>query len=271
MPVGREGGGKAGKRQPQPLRPLPDGHLSLGRGAGGRRRGAAAHRIDRPGSPAATAPFAPSLRPALGLPPRLRPPASRRAGRGGGPGRRAVRGSARPCLRGRRRRAERPCAQRGALSATMRRLLLPCLLLLPPLLLLPAEVRPSCGRRGAAAPAPAAAAAGRRWPAGQVCGRARALSRGGSAGPARGGKGWGRWGAAVWPGGGVAHLGRDLRGLPLPPARPQRGLCRGLTAWLLSGHEAARVVLLGRCCLGYSWDGSRLPSVVACPPSVAAG
>lgn len=44
----------------------------------------------------------------------------------------------------------------------MRRLPLPCLLLLlPPLLLLPAEVRPSCERRGAAAPAPATAAPAR--------------------------------------------------------------------------------------------------------------
>ncbi|XP_037993755.1 translation initiation factor IF-2-like [Motacilla alba alba] len=109
--------------------------------------------------PGGRCPARPLTPPRAGLPPRLRPPASRRAGRGGGPGRRAVRGSARPCLRGRRRRAERPCAQRGALSATMRRLPLPCLLLLPPLLLLlPAEVRPSCGRRGAAAPAPAAPA-----------------------------------------------------------------------------------------------------------------
>lgn len=158
MPAGREGGGKAGKRQSQPLRPLPDGHLSHGRGAGGRRRAVAAHGGDRIGSPAASAPLSPLTPPSAGLPPRLRPPASLRAGRGGGPGRRAVRGSARPCLRGRRRRAERPCAQRGALSATMRRLPLPCLLLL----LLPAEVRPSCGSRGAAAPAPAAAAPARR-------------------------------------------------------------------------------------------------------------
>ncbi|XP_063254208.1 receptor-type tyrosine-protein phosphatase eta [Prinia subflava] len=139
MPAGREGGGKAGKRQPQPLRPLPDGHLAAGEGpaeAGEeRRRTEVTARLSGGRCPAR-----PLTPPRAGLPPRLGPPASRRAGRGGGPGRRAVRGSARPCLRGRRRRAERPCAQRGALSATMRRLPLPCLLLLPPLLLL-AEVR----------------------------------------------------------------------------------------------------------------------------------
>lgn len=59
-----------------------------------------------------------------------------------------------------------------------------------------------------------------------MCGRARALSRGGG-GAARGGEGWGGWGAAVWPGGGVAHLGRDPRGLPLPPRPAAAGAVPG--------------------------------------------
>lgn len=94
MPAGKEGGGKAGKRQPQPLRPLPDGHLSRGRGAGRRRRGAAAHRTDRPDSPAAAAPLAPSLRPAQGFPRGSVPPPL--VGRGAGEGRDAGRCGAQP-------------------------------------------------------------------------------------------------------------------------------------------------------------------------------
>lgn len=94
MPAGREGGGKAGKRQPQPLRPLPDGHLSRGRGAGGRRRAAAAHGGDRLGSPAPAAPLAPSLRPAQGFPRGSVPPPL--SGRGAGEGRAAGRCGAQP-------------------------------------------------------------------------------------------------------------------------------------------------------------------------------
>ncbi|XP_071283876.1 receptor-type tyrosine-protein phosphatase eta-like isoform X2 [Agelaius tricolor] len=134
MPAGREGGGRRGSRSPSAR------CQTAIEAAGGRRRGAAAHGGHRPGSRRALPRSPPHSAPRRASP-RPRPPASRRAGRGGGPGRRAVRGSARPCLRGRRRRAERPCAQRGALSATMSRLPLPCLLLLLPPLLLPAEVR----------------------------------------------------------------------------------------------------------------------------------
>ncbi|XP_077036024.1 receptor-type tyrosine-protein phosphatase eta isoform X5 [Agelaius phoeniceus] len=134
MPAGREGGGRRGSRSPSAR--CQTAIEAVGR----RRRGAAAHGGHRPGSRRALPRSPPHSAPRRASP-RPRPPASRRAGRGGGPGRRAVRGSARPCLRGRRRRAERPCAQRGALSATMSRLPLPCLLLLLPLLLLPAEVR----------------------------------------------------------------------------------------------------------------------------------
>lgn len=138
------------------------------------------------------------------------------------------------------------------------------------------------GRRSPHLPAPGAAPAaaapsaprGGVREAGQVCGWGSGFV------PMPPGERQGRLrGAAAWPGGGGAHLGRAASGIPgasaspgalrlpfggrLSPARPQPGgqppagsggdvvgvrLC-GTVAWLLSGYETAPVVYLAKSCL----------------------